>query len=411
MWLIAWRNLWRNRGRTLLSLIAIALTLAMLLVSIGIADDQHVKLESSAVRTAGGSVLIHGDGFWEAQASDIVLEDPSAVTRAVEGIDGVEQVIPRVIMTGLVDSPRGSTGVSLQGIDPEAEAALFDYSPYLVEGTFLSGDEPNPLVLGLTIVEDLEAELGARIVLTTTDIDGEVTRVLFRLTGVVDTGSSGMDRSVSFTTIPAAREALGMTTQLTQIGLVLADDAQRYDIAELVAAATADLNGLEVLRWDEAIPDMLGYIEIDNFFNLLFIYLILVVVAFGIANTFLMALMERVRELGLLQAIGMTPARVGQLVAYETILLGLIAVASGFILAFAIHLIISSVGIDLAAMMGEDFTVSGVAMTESVIRSEFNPGKWLKSSLIVLGIVLASAAYPAFKSTTMEPVEAMRTFE
>ena len=411
MWLIAWRNLWRNRGRTLISMIAIALTLAMFLLTLGMGDDQHSKLEASAVRTAGGSILIHGDGFWEAQATDVYIPNPEAVISAVTGLDGVTRVIPRVVLNGLVDSPRGSTGVRLSGIDAEAEAELFDYEPYLVDGTFLGGDEDNPIVLGLTTVEDLEVELGDRIVMTTTDIHGEVTRALFRLSGVVDTGSESMDGAVAFTTIDAAREAVGMTGELTQVALVLGDDAQRYEIEESVMGAVNDLGELEVLRWDEAIPDMLGYIEIDNAFNLLYMWIIFIVVAFGVANTFLMSVMERIRELGLLQAIGMTPVRVAKLVLYETTLLAVIAIFIGFLLGFAGHSVIAAKGIDISEMMGGEMEISGVAMTESIIRSEFNAGKWFKACLAVFALVLGSAAYPAFKATRMEPAQAMRTFQ
>jgi len=421
MWKLAWRNLWRNRGRTSIMLGAIALSMGLLFVQMGMADDMHAKMEQAAVKTAGGSVLVHGEGYWEAQSSDIVLERPDEVADAARQIQGVETVLERVYITGLLTSPHGSAGARITGIDPDTEAELQDLEPYLVEGTFL--DRPSeaapsgtieraPLVLGDELVEELEVELGDRVVVTTTDPEGEVTRALFWLTGILDTGVESLDASSAYTTIGAAQRAVSLGDRLTQIALLIESDEMRYEIKDrLVSALASRGDTIEVLTWDEAIPEMVGFIEVDDAYNYLFGVAVFVIVAFGIANTFLMAVMERVRELGLLGAIGLSPGRIAQLVLAETVLLASVAIALGFALGLAGHTYLDTVGLDLRDLYDADLDVSGVTLTDTTIGSELNVAKWSIAAGLVFMLVVISSLYPAWRASRLDPAEAMRTFE
>jgi len=148
---------------------------------------------------------------------------------------------------------------------------VYDYRPHLVDGEWFEQDDDVPIVLGAGLAESLSAQLGDRLVLTATDPGGEVTRALFRLSGVLRTGSAMLDDGFALTSIAAARGALAMDTELTQIGVAIDDDAARAEVdagivAALAAARGTDAPALEVLTWDEAIPDLLGFVEIDDRF-------------------------------------------------------------------------------------------------------------------------------------------------
>ncbi|MCA9564936.1 MAG: ABC transporter permease, partial [Myxococcales bacterium] len=324
---------------------AISFTYGLFLVSLGLGSATYAKMEESAVQTAGGNLLIHADGFWASQGSDFIVRDAGPVIEHAQTAQGVDRVVPRVLINGLLSSPRGNSVVMLRGIDPALEGDLIKASDYLSEGTFLGGDDANPLVLGQQIVEELEVELGDRIVLTATDPDGEMVRALFELSGIVESGSDSLDQTVAFTSIAKAQESLGVgESDYTQIGLVLDDDSARFAARDEVEAALGPLaDGLELLTWDEAIPDLKGYIEMDANFNYLFSLIIFVVVGFGIANTFLMIVMERIRELGLLGALGMRPGRIARLLLTETFLVATISLIIGFAFGFSLHLYLSKV--------------------------------------------------------------------
>ncbi len=405
---IAWRNLWRNSTRTLVTATAIGLTYAIYLVMMGIQDYTYDQMEDAAARAAGGAVLVQAAGFQESQLNDLLLPPGPEFEAAAKAASGSDAVSTRVIVNGLLSTSASSTPARLQGIDPVQEAPFQDMTDYLAQGTFLEGDEDAPLVLGAAIVSELDVALGDRVILTATDPSGEMRRALFHLTGILRTGSKSTDSTLAFTTVAAARSALGSDTALSQIGILSATpEATAGDLR----VALADATDVEVLTWQEAMPDLVGFIEMDRAYGDVFALVLFVVVLFAIMNTFLMVVMERVRELGLLTAIGLTPGRVALLVLLETLFLALVAMSAGLLLATAGHLALSHWGIDMKAMYGESIEVGGIAMTDTMIYSRLNASRWATSSINVLVMVLASAAYPAFKAMRLPPAEAMRFYE
>lgn len=413
-WRLAWRNLWRHRARTLIMTSSVAVAYGLMLLALGINDDAHARMLAEATEAAGGDVLVHGDGFWDTRASDLTIPDAAAVLAAIRQVPGVRAAVPRVLANGLVSSARGNGGVLLQGIDLEAEAPLRDPSEDLVAGTFLGPGvgRGEPIVLGAELVDDLEIELGDRVVLTATAPDGEVARALFHLGGVIRTGSREMDGLLAYTTIPAARDALRMEGGLTQIGVLTAEGEARAT-ADAIGAALRDAgrSGLEILTWADAVPEMVGYIRLDDTLGYLYLGVIFSVVLFSITNTFLMAVMERVRELGLLNALGLPHPRIGRILLAESLLMTALALAVGFVLGFGGHLAIAHWGIDAAAWGVEDMELSGVDVADLTIYSVIRPAKWAVATAIVGLATVASALYPAWRATRLAPAEAMRFYE
>lgn len=405
---LAWRNLWRNRPRTLIICSAIILSYALMLVSMGISEDTYTKMLDAAAEGAGGEVLVHGDGWWETQSSDIVIDQPEAARKALEGVEGVDAVIPRVVINGLATSSRGNEPVRLMGVDLDSEAKLADLSEDLDSGQFFSDEFDHPIVLSQKLVDKLGLERGDKVVLTASRPDGEVTRALFRLDGILD--AAGMGESLAYTTLAAAQKAVAMEGQLTQFGL-LTDEAVAHEQVAERSKIALEGRGLEVLTWQEAVPEMVGFIQMDEAFGYIYMIVVFIVVIFAIANTFLMAVMERVREFGLLNAIGMTPGRVGKLIFWETALMATISIAIGLGIGLGIHLYIADVGINMAEMYGVDMELAGVNVSDMIMRSEINPGKWLGATATVFLSVMLSAAYPAWRASQMAPAEAMRFYE
>jgi putative ABC transport system permease protein len=409
---LAWRNLWRHRTRTLIMASAVALAYALMLAGIGIADDGHTRMLQKAAEAAGGDVLVHGDGYWDTRASDIVIGDGEVVLARVRGVPGVDQAIPRVLINGLVSTSADNRPVMLQGIEPTAETVLHEYPEDLIAGSWFEDDRPDPLILGSRLAERLEVEVGDRVVLTASDPDGEMTRALFHLTGVIETGLREMDEGLGLTTVDAARRALDRDSMLTQVGVVTADDADHELVAERIRATVdAPGNGLEVLTWEEAIPEMVGLIEIDDAFGYIYYVVIFAVVLFSITNTFLMAVMERVREFGLLNALGLRNERIGRLLLAETALLVLLAMAAGFLLGYGGHLAANHWGIPMSSYGMDEVEMSGVDMADLVMYSTINPMKWAVASALVAVSTVAAALYPAWRASKLAPAEAMRFYE
>lgn len=415
---LAWRNLWRNRTRTAISSTAISLGFTGLLATFGLADATYQQILVAAVKTAGGSVLVHAEGWQQSRASDLLLAEPAKVADAARRLPGVRAVMPRMIIQGLLSSPHGAEPVQLSGVDPQAQAALLDLSSFTAQGTFLAPGDDRPLVVGPKLARKLALGLGDRVVLTAADSRGEMARALFHVSGILQP-RAGLEEGVAFTSLAAAAAAVGAGEARTELGLVLADDAQRNEIAAalssaLSAAVGAAVGGsqrLEVITWDQALPELLGAIRADKSVSWIFGIVVFAVMGFGIANTFLMSVLERVRELGLLSALGMTPGRTARLILAETALLTAFSVTLGYGLGLALHFYMSRWGVDLGALSEMKFDVSGVMIEDLRLRSAIDPVRWVMGGVGVVAIVVLSACYPALRAARLDPVQAMRTYE
>jgi ABC-type lipoprotein release transport system permease subunit len=412
MWKLAWRNIWRNRTRTVILLTAIALPYAMMIVSFGIIADFLGKMEDRAAESAGGNVLVHGEGYWNAKSNDIVIEEADEIGERIAVADGVGTAIPRVMISGMLTTSRATAGGQVTGIVKRKQARIRDFSKHLVAGSFLSDEHERPLVLGSGLVETLEVELGDKVVVTASDVDGEMTRALFRLRGIVETGSEQMDEMLAYTTLEAAQEAIGMGDRVHQIGLL---GKEGIGAAGMAQAVEEKLGGraeqLEVLTWREAMPEMVSYLAMENASMQIMLVIVFIIVAFVIANTFLMSVMERVREFGLFSALGLDDWRIAKLVFVETLLLTAVAVVIGFVIGLSGHFAIAHYGIDVTELFGGEMELSGIALTDMVMRSQMTPIRWLYGTVGVVALVFVSAAYPAWRATRLAPSKAMEFYE
>lgn len=412
MWTLAWRNLWRNRTRTVILGSAIALTYAMMLLSIGMADDMHTRMKEAARKVAGGQVLIHGEGYWNRRSTEITVPHPDTLRSRIEGLPDVKVVIPRVIGDGLLKSTAGNAPLQLYGIDPAREKVLEDPGRYLTEGDFLDGPHGPPLALGSGVVGRLNAEVGDKLVLTAPDADGELTRGLFRLGGVLESGSRQLDETLGYTTLSHARDVLNMEGRLTQLGVLGVGSIGSEPLKRRITSHLRDhRDHLEVMTWQEAMPEMVGFIQIDNAFTYVYVIVIFLIVTLSITNTFLMSVKERVGELGLLSALGFNDARIARMILAETVLLAALTMLSGLGLGLLGHAALNEWGLDLTLFMDRGIEVSGVTMSDMVAHSEIRPFKWILASAGVLAAIVLSALYPVWRAIRLAPAQALQVGE
>jgi ABC-type lipoprotein release transport system permease subunit len=316
-----------------------------------------------------------------------------------------------MIVDGLISSARGAEPVHLQGIDPQAQSTLSDVGRFLAEGTYLDPHEDQPLVVGPKLARKLAVKLGDRVVLTATDRNGEMARALFHVSGILQP-RSGLEE-VAFTSLAAAAAVVGAGAACNEMGLLLTDDTRRGEVASALRAALSGPGEprLEVLTWEQVLPELLGTIRSDKSLTYLLVLVVFVVVGFGIANTLLTSVLERVRELGLLSALGLTPMRTAGLVLAEGGLLAIFSLAVGYALMLGVHHAFTRRGIELAAVSGMKMEWGGVILDDVRLRTLIDPARWLIGGAGVALIVIASTLYPAWKATRLDPAQAMRTYE
>jgi ABC-type lipoprotein release transport system permease subunit len=409
---LAWRNLHRSRTRTAISATAIFLSFFVMLFNFSLKDASYQQMLRAAVKVAGGSVLVHAEGWQESRAANLLVTSPGRVVEAARRLPEVRAVIPRMLIEGLISSARGAEPVRLQGVDRQAQSAVSDLARFLAQGTYLEPNEDQPLVVGPKLARKLAVMLGDRVVLTATDRNGEMARALFHVSGILQP-RTGLEEGVAFTSLAAAAAVVGAEGTCTEIGLLLADDNRRGEVASAMRAALSvpGEQRLEVLTWEQVLPELQGTIRSDKALTYLLVLVIFVVVGFGIANTLLTSVLERVRELGLLSALGLTPVRTAGLVLAESALLAIFSLSLGYAFMLAMHHAFTSQGIEVAALAGMKVEWGGVILDDVRLRTAIDPARWLFGGAGVALIVVASALYPAWKATRLDPAQAMRTYE
>jgi ABC-type lipoprotein release transport system permease subunit len=370
------------------------------------------------VRMGSGHVVIQGRGFQEEQTIDYRVEDPEEVIAIAEAIPGVEHAVPRVRANGLISSGASSAPIIISGVDPTLEPEVSDLASEKkrAAGSYLRPrsaigfeNEPGDIYLGKKLMETLELEVGDRVVVTASPLDASMpASAAFVLCGVFETGIDDLDGYLVQIALPDAKKLLHLGSSVTQVAVLIDDieDAHRV-AAALTRKLGADELELEILPWQEALRELYEAILLDDMGMYLMMAIIFVIVAIGIFNTVLMSVVERTREFGVMLAVGTSKRRLFSMVFTEAIILALVSAVVGVGIGLGIHAWVASSGIDMAAIMGEDYEMAGVVF-EGKIYSSLSAGVVSMWTVVVIGIVLVSAIYPAFRVTKLQPVEAMR---
>jgi ABC-type lipoprotein release transport system permease subunit len=398
---LAWRNLWRHRQRTVLTASTLALALTMLVVFVGLGDGGHRQMIESGVRMGSGHIVIQQAGYQEHGGFERVIDE--SATEHVRNVlgDRPMAVAPRVFASGLASSAASAVGVFIIGIDPAVESDASLYADRLEEGAFLDGTLKNGVVIGRGVARRLELELGRKfVVMAQAHDDAEIQSRLLRVGGIVRTGINDIDDGLLLMPLPLAQEFLKMDGKLHQVAVILPhDDMTSAALADLHAsAAIADA---ETLPWQEALPELRDYIRIDDGGNYLFHAIFFLIVGFMVMNTLLMSVLERRREFALLDALGVAPAQRFVLVMVEALMLSGLALACGLLLAAPIHWYLATSGLPLELFYSGDMDVAGVVV-DPVFYSYLAPSRVLQASAAVVTLAMLLAVPPALRAGRRE---------
>lgn len=399
---LAWRNIWRNPRRTTVILIAVVIGvwsmvfLGALMVGV---SDQMVR---NSIATLTGSLQIHHKGYRADPVIDNSMDRPSEVIPVLQKtLPPGAKWAPRVRVNAVASNARHSSGVILAGIDPGKEAAVSFIGSAVKEGRYLEADDPYAILVGRALMENYETRLGHKLVLMSEDASGEIASRAFRIAGVYEAELAATEKRFVFVTMAASQEMLQMGASISEIAVLL-PNATGGDsaAADLRAALPKDYS---VHTWRELLPLVEAYLEINGKSVAIWYIVVFIAMGFGIVNTMLMAVYERIREFGLLKALGMKPGWIIRGVVIEAFLVLSIGILAGNILALSTVWIVSRTGIDLSALAaGAEF-----AGMSRVIYPVLKPEHVIAANLVVLVLGLLVSLYPALKAARFTPVEAL----
>lgn len=406
---LAWKNLWRRKRRTIITMSSVAFGVWFAATFVGICNHTYGNLIQRSVRLGFGHVSIEPRGYNISPSLDKRLADPAGLKKALEHEPEVAAAITRITGPAIFSTASGSAPGMVLGIDPAQESTeLNAYLEGLREGKILESTTGRGAMIGTVMAERLKLKLGSKIVYTAVDAGGEMISESARIEGIFKTGIDDVDGAAVLLPIDALRSSLKYAPgEATMISVYLRDHRASDKIAALLRAKIGTEIPAEVQTWRETQPGVASYIALDGSMADVFLLLIVLVIAAGVLNTMVMSVMERKRELGVMLAIGISPFRLFKLIICEASLLAVVGFAAGVALFIPWMFYMQKVGIDFTRIVGKDMQVSGV-LYDPVIRIALRPED---ATLILAGLfllVLATAAYPAHRAASLPPIESMR---
>ncbi len=404
---LALRNLLRNWILSGICCGAVALVLTFVIMGNNMNHGSYLAMLDKGISTTAGHVVVQGEGWHEdPDPLEHRVEDAAAVAAIVQELHPKAAVLQRIFLGGLLTSATNSVAVAVTAIRPDDERKVTDLHENISEGAWLEADDERGIVLGFELAKKLEVGIGKKVVLMGQGKE-EVASRLFRVRGLVRTGAAQADGFLAITTVAGAQDFLDQPGAASQISLHLKDpDATDAALAS-VKQALSDRQGLEILDWKEAVDDLYEFTEVDRATNNKIMVIIGLIGALVILNIILMSVMERMREFGVMLAIGMTPGQLRRLILTEGLLLGLAASLLGILGGSLITLYLVKYGIDYSEMMGDTMEMSGVAISTHLYAA-WDIGHMVASTIIAVFLSVAATIYPAWKAGKLQPVEAMR---
>lgn len=400
---LAARNILRNVRRSVITVAAIAVGMAALLFLWSFIDGVNEQMIENSTRLLSGHLQVHRAGYHDEQTLDLLLPAPDRVADSLRASPEVQAISTRLEGGALASIGEKSRAVLVLGIDASAESAVTTLSETVVQGEFLAASDGPAVVLGARIAEALGATVDGEVVLVTQAADGSVGAGRYRVKGVFRTRIDMLDGAYVLLSLPAAQELYATGDAVTTVVARLRDRAQ---VGELGARLQPSLgSGYEVLGWSRLLPAVVQSVAFHEVMGYVLLLVLFAVVAVGITNTVLMAVLERTREFGVMMALGTTRAQVTRLVFYEALLLGVVGLAVGALAGGAIVFHYARTGMDFGRYVQAMQTMQGLtAMIHPLPRLD----RALLASLLVFVIGVLASVYPAWRAARLTPVAAIR---
>jgi ABC-type lipoprotein release transport system permease subunit len=406
LWTTAWRNLWRNRRRTAIIITAIVVGMLGIVFYISFVNAWWRQTVENAVGILTSHVQVRHIAYSDNPQLKFNLPFDPSWRDKLKTIDRVTEAGPRIKAMVLFSNSEKSEMGQLIGTEPELEPGLSMIPRSIIEGQWLGPDDKNKIVIGKEMARRFKTKLGRRIILRGTDPDGQVVDAVFRVVGVFETGLKSFDQANAYVRLTDAQAIFGMEGKVTEwaVATVLPEDAEA--VAALLPTKVDFAAGgkLAVFTWKELNPLVVKMMEYSVammwFFNMFF-YLAM---AFGVANTMLMSVLERTREIGMMLALGVRRSMILSIIIVEALLMSIFAAVIGAALAGGIVAYYGKHGINLTAWI-DGLSYAGM---RGIVHPYLSAIDVVLSIGVTAVVAVLVALYPAWKASRLNPTDAMR---
>jgi ABC-type lipoprotein release transport system permease subunit len=403
---MAWRNLWRNRRRTVITLSSLAFGVMTAVVFTGLTDQSLGDAIDLAARMSNGHVTIQHRDYRDSPSLERSVDGSAAALAKIAADYDVAKVVPRITGMMVAATANDSFGAGFVALDPK----LDDENSFAPLGQIVAGklfSDDHGIVLGKILAQNLGATIGKKVVYTLTDKKGDIVSGLGRVTGILSTGATSVDAALCLLPIGAVRALIGYgPDEATQLAVYLRDQRRAPQAANRLRALAPA--GADALDWAEVNPDLAGFVTVKIVGSDVIEAFVVLLIAAGIFNTLFVSVMERLREFGILLAIGFSPGRLFRLVIWESSWLALVGLVLGVVVTAPLYWYLHAHGIDMTARVGGKRIEVAGALMSMVVKATVYPDHAVIIAAAIIGVTLLSGLYPAWRAARVQPVDAIK---
>ena len=404
---IGWRNIWRNKKRSLVVILSIVLGLYGGLIISSLMITLNSQRMNTAINTYLADIQIHDKEFSREYSLGDTISNISYLEEILEKDNRVKAYSKRAVINGMLSNSTGSYGVNVLGVNPESERKVTNVYTKIIEGDYFESKRSNTMIVGKKLAEKLNLRLKSKVVVAFQDVNGDITSLLFRIEGIFKSGNGMFDdynvfvkNSSIFSNVPNLKgyHEIPILTINGGVTTNSINESLKLDLQKIN-------NTLDIKSWNEIAVELAYANQMLSSFLYIFMLIVLSGLSFGIINTMLMAILERKKEIGMLMSIGMTKIYIFLMICFETVFLSLVAIPFG--------LLITYITIDYFSVSGLDLSVVGSGLENfgvgTILYLKLPTEYYINLSLLVILISSISSIFPAIRALKINPAEATKS--
>lgn len=397
---LSFRNVLRAKRRSAITTLVMAFVLGMMIIYLSLMNGFKMSLADNAVSMQMGSIQVHAPEYLETRSIYKIMRNPDDYVRAVNSRGF--KAVPRLFSSGLAAKDESSAGVLIEGVDASAENWAFGMPGQMMEGKWLDNADTKGVVIGKRLARSLSAGVGDEIVIVSQAADGSIANDLFRVRGILKSVSELTDRAGFIMPINTFRDLMVMPQGAHEIAVMI---PAGYDLDSAIGIVKDICKGQDIRSWKLLNPALANII---NLFDIVLIFLMIIIfiaISIVILNAMLMAVFERIREYGMMSALGVTPVDVFCMVILEILVQTTVAAIIGMSVGIPLAISLQTYGIDLSVLF-EGGTVSGIAVNVALF-SDISAFAVLSplASLFIFSLIAGSI--PAVRAARLDAVKAI----
>ncbi|MCF6239986.1 MAG: ABC transporter permease [Bacteroidales bacterium] len=400
---IAWRNIWRNKKRSLITISSVVLAVVLATFTRSFQEGTYELMIENAIGKFSGYVQVHQKDYWEDKSLDNGMELSDSLIRTILSTQNVEGVNIRIESFSLASNKNNTKGTLVMGIEPKKEDSLIDLSNKIIKGAYFNKHDKG-ILIGSKLAQYLELDVGDSLVLMGQGHWGNTAVGIFPVKGIVKMPAPNIDRQIVFMPLKTAQEYFSFPNGATSLVIKFKDADLTQKICNRLNSRL-DTTQYKAMSWQKMSPEMLQQIQSDRISGIMMLNILYMIIAFGIFGTVLMMTEERKREFAMMIAIGMQKTKLAIITLYEALIMNSLGIIIGIGLSIPLVVYYHYYPIEMSGEMAKSIEKFGM---EPVLPTMISFKIILKQALTVLIITIVAAAYPLWSILKLNVIKGLR---